>query len=85
MEPSRMARLLIIWSCTTVQTTGIADPSIPWDESLESARRNPSLVAMMADKYDPLVEKFLKAIDQTASDQELAELLKKWKPTTPPN
>jgi hypothetical protein len=53
------------------------------DESLEVARNSPLLERQMYEKYDVVLEKLLKLIDEAAADQDLFRLFQEWKPKGP--
>jgi DNA-binding phage protein len=63
--------------------TGLLDADFV-DHALQVARDNPGL-KQIADKYDLIVSNLSLAIHRAASEQELAELLRSWKPTGQPN
>jgi len=65
-------------------TTGAA-PHVPWDATLAAARQNPMLETIMSQKYDPIVADLLQSIDKADLQARVSELLRQWKPTTPPN
>ena len=81
LETELMAYRMMI---RLVTITGMAS-GIPWEETLEAGKKNPMLIKMMADKYDPIVADVLKAIDQAGPGQALSEWMKKWKPSGPVN
>ena len=65
--------------------TGLADPAIPWKETVEAAKENPATVALMAAKYDPLIQELLTSVDLADAQARVLELLRKWQPPGPPN
>jgi hypothetical protein len=55
-------------------------PDVPVDDFLASARQNHSLLKRLDEKYEPYLARVLASIDQTATDQEIEEFLRSWKP-----
>jgi hypothetical protein len=68
-----------------MEETGAIKRGLPWDDMQAVSRLNPLVVKMMADKYGPLIEGLMQAIDQGDRGQAFAELLRKWKPSGPIN
>ena len=64
---------------------GLADPAIPWDGMIASAKENPELLRRMADKYDPLAQELLTSVDLAEMQAKVLELLRQWKPSGPVN
>ena len=65
--------------------TGLIPPKIPWKESVEAGKRNPVIVKLMADKYDPMLDQLLKLVDSADLQTRIVELLKQWTPSGPVN
>jgi hypothetical protein len=60
-------------------------PEMPWDKTLDAARKNPALLKVMDDKYKPLVDDLLRSIDLAELQGKVLELLRQWKPSGPVN
>ena len=68
----------------TAKMTNVA-PGMPWDQSLEQARKHPRLLAKLEEKYNSLAAEALGALDHSDQQAKVLELLKKWQPSGPPN
>ena len=58
---------------------------ISWDDMLGAARTNPALENIMSQKYDSILQSLLAAVDRAEMESKVRELLRQWKPSTPPN
>jgi hypothetical protein len=58
---------------------------VPKQATLAAVRQSPALEKIMAAKYEPIFASLLTATDKRDLDARLAEVLRQWKPTDPPN